>query len=248
MHVFPAMYHAIFHESDRAQVIARVREFRRGAICGATACGVSLREADKYGHTWEEHERLKLRGGPHFAALRAVVKIGGRLSKGIELGWRAASIPAGRSITFTKIAPQGSSRLGPVHRRELSQQHRLARHPAAQSRISKVRCASVIEKLRAEGRPIRILDVAAGAGRYVLETIRALPEVPISADSAATTRTENVAAARALADEFGLRDVTVRRGDAFDRAAVAALSRARRSGLSPGFTSYSRRTTRCWSR
>jgi alpha-beta hydrolase superfamily lysophospholipase len=27
MHVFPAMYHAIFHEKDRAQVIERIREF-----------------------------------------------------------------------------------------------------------------------------------------------------------------------------------------------------------------------------
>src|SRR5439155_17095325 len=27
MHVFPAMYHAIFHEKDRAQVIERMREF-----------------------------------------------------------------------------------------------------------------------------------------------------------------------------------------------------------------------------
>ena len=33
MHVFPAAYHAIFHERERAQVIDRVREFVRRTIC-----------------------------------------------------------------------------------------------------------------------------------------------------------------------------------------------------------------------
>lgn len=66
MHVFPAMYHAIFHETNRAQVISRLRAFLEERFAERPAVA-SLRDADKYGHTWEEHERLKLRGSPHFA-------------------------------------------------------------------------------------------------------------------------------------------------------------------------------------
>ncbi len=45
---------------------------------------------------------------------------------------------------------------------------------------------------------------------------------------------ENVAAARALADELGLKEVTTRRGDAFDRAAVAALRPVATIGIVSG--------------
>src|SRR5262249_31937065 len=86
MHVFPAMYHAIFHETDRAQVIERVQEFVEERF-SETPKRASLRKADQFGYTWEEFERLKLRGGPQFVAARAGLKLAGRLSRGIELGW-----------------------------------------------------------------------------------------------------------------------------------------------------------------
>ena len=88
MHVFPSMYHAIFHEKDRAQVIERTREFILERFAQEPVT-VSLLDADKYGYTWEEYERLKLRGGPQFLVARAAMKTGGRLSKGIDLGWRS---------------------------------------------------------------------------------------------------------------------------------------------------------------
>src|ERR1700736_5019222 len=87
MHVFPSAYHAIFHERERTQVVDRVRDFVQERFAKPREAP-SLLEADKYGHTWEEHERLKLRGSPHFALVRGGMKTGGRLSKGIGLGWR----------------------------------------------------------------------------------------------------------------------------------------------------------------
>src|SRR3989440_2705405 len=87
MHVFPAAYHALFHEKERAQVVDRVRAFISERFAEQSAAP-SLLDADKFGHTWEEYERLKLRGSPHFALMRGGMKTGGRLSKGIDLGWR----------------------------------------------------------------------------------------------------------------------------------------------------------------
>ncbi len=221
MHVFPAMFHAIFHEKDRGQVIERTRAFILERFAGRPQV-ISLREADKYGYAWEEYERLKLRGGPRFIAIRAALKVGGRLSKGIDLGWRSG-FDSGQSLDYVyENRPQGSSRFGRfIDRNYLNS---IGWRGVRQRKVNLERALrDAIGKLQAEGRPIRILDVAAGAGRYVLETMRALPDISISA-ILRDNKQENVDAARALAEDFGLENVTVGIGDAFDRAALAALA------------------------
>jgi SAM-dependent methyltransferase len=221
MHVFPAMYHAIFHEREKEQVIERVRQFVRERFA-QPPLALSLRAADRSGYTWEEYERHKLRRGPQFIALEAALRVAGRFSKGIELGWESG-FDSGRSLDYVyQNRPQGSSRFGQfidanylksigwrgIRQRKANLEEALRR---------------VIEILHAAGRPIRILDVAAGAGRYVLETMRALPDIPMSA-TLRDSREENVAAARALAEEFGLQNVTVGLGDAFDGESLAAFN------------------------
>src|ERR1700682_2240110 len=111
MHVFPAAYHAIFHEKERAQVVERARDFIVERFAGQSVAP-SLLNADKYGHTWEEYERLKLRGGPQFAVVRAGMKSGGRLSKGINLGWRSG-FDSGLALDYVyKNKAQGATSLG----------------------------------------------------------------------------------------------------------------------------------------
>ncbi|MEY2520334.1 MAG: hypothetical protein QOF24_2093, partial [Verrucomicrobiota bacterium] len=111
MHVFPAAYHAIFHEKERAQVIERAREFIVERFA-APAAPPSLLKADEFGYTWEEYERLKLRGGPQFALVRAGMKTGGRLSKGIDLGWRSG-FDSGLTLDYVyENKAQGSTALG----------------------------------------------------------------------------------------------------------------------------------------
>lgn len=231
MHVFPAMYHAIFHEADRVQVIERIREFvsERFAQPPLTA---SLLKADQYGYTWEEYERLKLRGGPQFVAARAALRIGGHLSKGIELGWQSG-FDSGRSLDYVyENQPQGSSRLGKLV--DANYLNSIGWRGIRQRKANlEQSLRAVIERLHTEGRPIRILDVAAGKGRYVLETMRALPEIPVSA-TLRDNQQENVDAARALAAEFGLKNVDVGVGDAFDRAALAALTPRATIGIVSG--------------
>ena len=81
---------------------------------------------------------------------------------------------------------------------------------------------SAIEKTHRNGCPVRILDIAAGPGRYLLETLRMCPEIPVSA-LLRDYKQENIDAARALAQEFGLDNVKVERGDAFDRGSLASI-------------------------
>ena len=81
---------------------------------------------------------------------------------------------------------------------------------------------NVIEKTHMEGRPVRIVDIAAGGGRYILETMRALPEIPMTA-LLRDYKQENVETATRLAQSLGLTNVKVVGGDAFDRASLASI-------------------------
>jgi alpha-beta hydrolase superfamily lysophospholipase/SAM-dependent methyltransferase len=220
MHVFPAAYHAIFHEKERAQVVDRAREFILERFAAPPAAP-SLLEADKYGHTWEEYERLKLRGGPQFALVRAGMKTGGRLSQGIDLGWRSG-FDSGLTLDYVyENKPRGATALGRFidHGYLNSIGWRGIRQ--RKKNLEKL-LRSVIEKTHAAGQAVRVVDIAAGGGRYLLETMRALPEIPMTA-LLRDYKQENVDAATRLARDFDLTNVTVASGDAFDRASLASI-------------------------
>ena len=220
MHVFPAAYHALFHERERAQVAERVRDFVRERFAKPVN-PPSLLEADKYGHTWEEHERLKLRGSPVFALIRGGMKTGGRLSKGINLGWRSG-FDSGLTLDYVyENKAQGSTPLGRLIDRNYLNSPGW-RGIRERKKNLEMLLRRVIEKTQADGRPIRIIDIAAGGGRYLLETMRDLQEIPMTA-SMRDYKQENVEAIRRLAAEFGLTNVTVEAGDAFDRTSLAAI-------------------------
>jgi SAM-dependent methyltransferase len=85
-----------------------------------------------------------------------------------------------------------------------------------------------------ENRPVRILDIAAGGGRYVIETIHDMPEIPIRA-TLCDYKKENVDAVRALADELNVNGaVIVRQGDAFDRECLARIQPRATIGIVSG--------------
>lgn len=220
MHLFPAAYHALFHERERAQVIDRVRDFVKEQFA-LPAARRSLIDADKYGHTWEEYERLKLRGSPHFALVRGGIKTGGRLSKGIDLGWRSG-FDSGLMLDYIyENKPRGRTPLGRlIDRNYLNSPGWRGIRERKKNLETLLR--RVIHRLHAEGLPVRIVDVAAGGGRYLLETLRALSEIPITAQLR-DYKPENVRAAARLATELGLTNVQTEVGDAFDRGTLASI-------------------------
>jgi SAM-dependent methyltransferase len=75
--------------------------------------------------------------------------------------------------------------------------------------------------VRADGRPVRVVDAAAGHGRYVLEAI-ALSGVTPDDVLLRDLDPRNVEIGRRLMAEKGLRG-RFERGDAFDRTSLAAL-------------------------
>jgi alpha-beta hydrolase superfamily lysophospholipase/SAM-dependent methyltransferase len=219
--VLPGFHHAIFHEKERHRVVSRVRAFIDQCFALRAEPG-SLLAANKAGYTRDEYDRRCRPGGMRFAAVRAIMKTGGRLSGGITLGWQRG-FDSGTMLDYVyENRPQGITPLGRcIDRGYLN---------SIGWRGIRVRRANLeralhdtIAATHAAGQPVRLLDIASGPGRYVLETLARLRHVPITA-MLRDYKPENVDAARDRARQLGLRDVTVIRGDAFDRASLAAVT------------------------
>jgi len=221
--VLPGFFHAMFHESRRSEVIVRVQRF-------LDSCFVSrhdrkaLLDADKHGPMRDEFDRLSRPGGFMFVPSRAFLRSVGRLSTGVALGWKSGfdsgltldyvyenrargKTPLGRLIDANYLGSIGWRGIR-VRRRNLEELLRAA-----------------ILSTRDEGRPVHLVDIAAGAGRYVIEVIRSLPDVEMTA-CLRDYRQANLDAAAKRAADAGLQQVTTHLGDAFDEHALASLTPA----------------------
>jgi hypothetical protein len=231
MHIFKDAYHAIFHETNREEVIDQVREFVRERFA-QTSPIPSLLNADQTGYTWQEYERLKQGGGMKFAVARAGLKTAGRLSNGVDLGWRSG-FDSGLSLDYIyKNEPGGAMGVGRLI--DKSYLNSIGWRGIRQRKANlEEALKNVIGKVHNEGRAVRILDIAAGAGRYVIETMRRSRGMPMSA-RLRDYRQENVDAAHALAAEFKIDTVRAELGDAFDRDALATVTPRATIGIVSG--------------
>jgi alpha-beta hydrolase superfamily lysophospholipase/SAM-dependent methyltransferase len=229
--IYPAAYHAIFHDQDRHLVVQRVRKFI-GERFAEPVVQPSLLNADQAGYTWDEYERLKSSGGMKFAVARAGLRAAGRLSHGVDLGWRNG-FDSGLSLDYV-YENKARGLLGVGRLIDKSYLNSIGWRGIRQRKVNlKNALRNVIENLHREGRRVRILDIAAGAGRYVMETVHELSDISMDA-TLRDYKQENVDAARALAQEFGLKNVSVERGDAFDRDSIAAIAPLATIGIVSG--------------
>ena len=217
--LFPGLGHAIFHERDRDRVVGTVRDF----IAKAFARPSTPDWTDDPGRR-AAFERLKSAPESMSAGLkRLVMGTAGRLSHGIALGWRTG-FDSGQTLDYVyENRPRGITPLGRmIDAAYLGSPGWRAIRDRRQNLESVLR--ECMRTLAADGRPVHIVDIACGAGRYVIEAMRG------EAGSSATARLRdykaaNVEAARKLAKACGLGErVSVGEADAFDRVGLAGLS------------------------
>lgn len=220
--VLDGFSHAIFQEKERRLVVQKVRSFIEECFIRPHDT-FALLQADRGGYTKSEYDRLCGRGSPHWQVVRASMKTVCRLSRGIRLGWKAG-FDSGVMLDYIyENKPQGTTRLGKVIDRNY-----LNAIGWRGIRQRKINLQSLLQatarQLHGEGKRVHIVDIASGPARYVLETMKTLGEVPISA-TLRDYKEENLVAARNLATELGLSaSTTIAHGDAFDRASLATLS------------------------
>lgn len=225
-HVLPGFYHDTLGELGRAVAVGHARRFLLERFA-APPHRPSLQDADRIGYTRDEADRLASPlplaspRGLYWAATRLGLRIGGLLSDGVALGHRTG-FDSGSTLDYVyRNRAGGRTALGRMIDRNyldsIGWRGIRQRKMNAEELIG-----TAMRRLREAGRPVRIVDIAAGHGRYVLEALAgAKPDRILLRDYSDL----NVEAGRRLIAEKGLAAVaSFEKGDAFDRDGLAALA------------------------
>ncbi len=227
-HVLPGFFHDTLGERDRKLATDNIRSFVRGLFDNPPA-PISLRDAHRIGFTADESRALGkplpwyTPRGAYWAITRASLKFGGLLSRGIALG-HSTGFDSGSTLDYVyRNQAQGVPLIGTMIDRTY-----LDSIGWRGIRVRKTHVEELLRKafarVHAHGLPLRVMDVAAGHGRYVLDAIAASdikPESILLRDYSEI----NVRDGRALIAERGLYSIAqFVRGDAFDRDDLASVS------------------------
>jgi alpha-beta hydrolase superfamily lysophospholipase len=211
IHTFDGFFHDTLGEKDRHLPIGKAREFILKYF-SRPAVVENLLDADKKGFTFEEYEALrKPKFNLNFAIQKLSMNTSGKLlSKGIKLGIDTG-FDSGATLDYVyRNEPNGLidwfylNAIGwrgiRIRRRHLEESIR-----------------QTIERVQNTGLAARIVDIAAGHGRYVLDAAGKADHIRLR-----DYRPENVEDGRKLIAAKGV-NATFEQGDAFDRSALSAL-------------------------
>lgn len=226
-HVLPGFFHDTLGERDRAHALTRIRRFVLKAF-EEPLQRPSLLDADRLGWSCAEAEELAAplpKNSPrdlYWRATRASLKLGSGLSAGVKLGFDTG-FDSGSTLDYVyRNTPTGSSPVG-----RLIDRNYLNSIGWRGIRQRKVHAEELLRlamaRLREQNRGVRIVDIAAGHGRYILEALEQGGEMP---DSILLRDYSdiNVRDGAALIEQKGLGGIArFVKGDAFDKGDLAAL-------------------------
>ncbi len=227
MHILPGFFHDTLGERDRSHALKRARRFLLRCFEEPVA-RPSLLDADRLGATCAESESLAAPlppnslGDLYWRATRAGLRLGSSLADGVKLGFDTG-FDSGSTLDYVyRNQPSGKSAIG-----RLIDQNYLNSIGWRGIRQRKLHAEELLRlamaKLREQGRGVRIVDIAAGHGRYILEALEGMEQKP---DSILLRDYSdiNVRDGGVLIEHKGLSDIArFVKGDAFDRADLAAL-------------------------
>lgn len=229
-HVLEGFYHDTLGESNRRDATERARAFILRQFERPQPVP-DLLDADRHGPTFEEARALArplAASSPRawwWAAYRANLRLGRGLSDGIRLGFETG-FDSGSTLDY--VYRNTASGAGPLGR--LIDRHYLDAIGWRGIRQRKLNVEALLVKalglLESARRPLRVVDIAAGHGRYVLEALEKAahrPESILLRDYSDI----NVRDGAALIRAKGLEGIArFEKGDAFDRASIAAIAPA----------------------
>ncbi len=236
-HVMPGFYHDTFGEKDRERIFARVRSFIASVFAPvperdgqAAPVRPPLLWADRCGPSATERKRLETPlsllspKGLYFALARKSIRLLGPFSNGMKLGLETG-FDSGSTLDYVyRNEIGGTNCLGRFLDRAYLQSPGWT-GIRDRKRILEELLAHGARKLREAGQPVRVMDVAAGHGRYVLDTLETLG--PDGWDGALLRDFSplNVDRGTERIRERGLADkASFVKGDAFDAESLASVT------------------------
>ena len=227
MIVYPGFFHALLHEKDRRLPIAKIREFMVQSF-ETPYKQRPLLDAHRHGYAKEEYDRLvqplplwcPKRWG--FAIVRFLMKTFGRWSEGIKIGWRTG-FDSGESLDYIYAnQAQGRFGLGKLFDRIYLNSVGWKGIRQRKIHLQKILQAA-IEKVHSEGKPVHVVDIASGPGRYLLDTLKKVEHIPVSA-VLRDWSDHGLEAGRKLAREMNVPKVAYVKGDAFDPKSLVEIA------------------------
>ena len=226
-HVLRDFYHDTLGERDRAVALGHVRKFLL-TLFDRPPERVDATGADRNGFTRDEADALRRplpKGSPrdlYWRATRAVLRFGATLSDGLRVGY-ATGFDSGSMLDYVyRNVASGRSPLGRLFDRIYLDS--VGWRGIRQRKLDvETLLADAMSRLARDGRPVHIVDIAAGHGRYVLDAIAhgaTRPDSILLRDYG----DNNVREGTALIARRGLPDIArFVNANAFDRASLEAI-------------------------
>jgi alpha-beta hydrolase superfamily lysophospholipase len=224
----PGFFHDTLGERERAPAVARVRAFILQQF-DAPAPAVDLLDADRRGATFEEARALAAPlpalspRGLYWSAARAVLRVGSLFSDCLRLG-HTTGFDSGSMFDYMyRNQTTSASLFGRLIDRSFLDG--LGWRGVRQRKLYvEELMREAMRRLQADGAPVRLIDLAAGHGRYVLDAV-ASSTVPVESILLRDYSDINVRDGQRLIAERSLQDrAQFVQADAFDRASLAAVT------------------------
>jgi hypothetical protein len=227
-HVFPGFYHDTLGEKDRHLPIAKAKAFIDKLFAQAPA-RESLLDADERGYTRNEFDRLSQPLSPlspkaiSFAMSRLSMSTLGRLSDGVSLGFKTG-FDSGSTLDYVyRNRPSGMTPIGKMIDYSYVNSIGWRGIRVRKENIEKT-LGQAMELLRQKGSPVRVMDIAAGHGRYVLEAIEKQTTRPESVLLRDYSELNVDGGRRMIRDKKMESFAQFVSGNAFDRASLASVT------------------------
>jgi len=236
-HILPGFYHDTLGEKDRAIAFDKMRVFIDKLYAAQPYTFDYSHEdqwspsADAYRELQAPPKRYSLEGMV-YNSLSYCMKTAGRLSKGMRLGYETG-FDSGSTLDYVyRNHPEGNGILGRVIDREY-----LNSIGWRGIRVRKIHIQQMIERavsqLKERNMPVRVVDIAAGHGRYVLDALE--KHAGIDSILLRDYSEINVEKGQAMIEARGLSHVAqFREGNAFDYDSLASIDPAPTLGIVSG--------------
>lgn len=224
----PGFFHDTLGERDRASALLAMRGFLLKQF-DAPAPAVNLLQADQRGATADEARTLAeplsslSPRGLYWAGTRAGLRFGGLLSDGIRLG-HETGFDSGSTLDYVyRNQPKGAPLVGALADRAYLNSIGWRGIRQRKLHVEEL-LLEAMKRLAAAGCDVRVMDIAAGHGRYVLDAVASSP-VQVTSVLLRDYSDINVRDGQALIEQRGLQSTArFEKADAFDRAQVASAT------------------------